>query len=124
MTKATVYFIRDVQSGKFGGGKHYTRFTDMDEVFMQRRFITHKPTAVRVLNELNRYGQYCIVEDGEDVWYAANQEALDRYAYLSNALDRYAYHSAPRLLRIPQFELVEVEVDFSFSEGVVIKGKS
>ena len=113
MTKATVYFIRDVQSGKFGGSKHYIRFTDMDEVFMQGRFITHKPAAVRVLNELCRYGQYCIVEDGKDVWYAANQESVDRYA-------RY---SAPRLLRIPQFELVEVEVDFSFSEGVVIKGK-
>ena len=116
MTKATVYFIRDVQSGKFGGGKHYTRFTDMDEVFMQGRFITHKPTAIRILNELYRYSRYLINEDGVETWYATNQYTADIYIC--------GVRVPPITVRIPQFELVEVEVDFSFSEGVVIKGKS
>lgn len=88
----------------------------MDEVFIQGRFITHKPTAVRVLNELYRYSRYLINEDGVETWYATNQYTADIY--------NCGVRVPPITVRIPQFELVEVEVDFSFSEGVVIKGKS
>ena len=106
MTKATVYFIRDVESGQMSSCKHPNRFMGIAELVQRCQFTTHKPTAVRAFNEVSAYTKHSIREDGEEVWYATNQHTAD--------IHNCAVHIPPITVRVPQFELVEVEVDFSF----------